>query len=499
LFDPNCCPQVIAARQDVTMQEVSQQSAAWYASRWFRVTAWIVLAAAIAAEGYYAVFFRTGDVTCHMMYGREFRDGVPFTNEGNFYPLGRVMFDVLFTLGNVHAMRTAFYAAAIVAFITTFWLWGRMVPAHETLASNGATELRFRNFAACVATIVVLLPFIIRDLDECGLQTLLLLMCTLGTFCFLHGHRVSGGFWLAAAATYKATPLLFLPFLIWKREWKTAGAMVVFLVGLNLLPAVYLGWEKTIACHRYWFAHTRAVTQTVEAYPSAFGLENPKHQNESLAATFARLVETYPPGHPLYVDSRLFVQFGNLPPAQAKLAVKFMTLLLGACVAWRMRRGFATNRDVPSQSSGSTLPSPISGMKENSHLATERVVAEFAVACAFSALLSPLCWKQHLVMLVPCVFLLARSVLDGRPQGRARVAAMFVISAVFFWTHRLTVGAQLALVITSYNPVTIGAVVMTFLVLSNPKSASTANASVSTSDLSTSEFRAKGVLLEQAA
>jgi hypothetical protein len=98
--------------------------------------------------------------------------------------------------------------------------------------------------------------------------------------------------------------------------------------------------------------------------------------------------------------------------------------------------------------------------------ASDKVATDWAVACAYSALLSPLCWKQHLVLFVPCVFLLARAVLDGRPQSRTRIVAMFVISAIFFWTHRMILGQEIALLITAYNPVTFAAVAMTFLVLS---------------------------------
>ena len=155
-------------------------------------------------------------------------------------------------------------------------------------------------------TLLVLLPFIIRDLDECGLQIILLLLCSLAAAAFQRRRMVLSGFWLAAAATYKATPLLFLPFLLWKRQWKAAGCMVFFIAALNLLPATYLGWEKTLAENRHWFTYTLSVARdTPDAYPSVPRWETPKHQNLSLSATFARLVETYPPGHPLFIDHAL--------------------------------------------------------------------------------------------------------------------------------------------------------------------------------------------------
>jgi hypothetical protein len=441
---------------------------AWYMGRTFRTATWVTFAIAIVVEGYYAIFVRIGDVDCHILYGNQFREGEPYANPGNYYPLGRVMFDVLFTIAPYRVTRAVFYVVSLFALAACFRLWGRIAPLAEPSAyqprktgasqslqprpphddsSNGAGDLRNRNFVAVVATIIVLLPFLIRDLDECGPQILLMLLCSISAYAFLRGQRVTSGLWLAAAATFKATPLLFLPFLCWKREWKAAAAMTVGVVALNLLPGAYLGWNKAVECNRHWFQHTRAVTRdTAEAYPSVPKWENPKHQNEGLAATFARFVETYPPGHDLHLAHPLFVQFGDLPPAQAKLVVNVMILLLGAAVAWKMRHGYTVD-NIP-----------------------QKVGNDWAVACVYSALLSPLCWKQHLVLFVPCVFLLARSVLDGHPQSRRRVVSMFVIAAIFFWTHRMVLGQELALLITSYNPVTLAAVAMTFLVLSMPKS-----------------------------
>lgn len=444
------------------MTHHAETTGSWIARSWFRNTAWAILIAAAAVEGYYAVFVRTGDVTCHIKFGKEFLDGIPYTNEGNFYPLGRVMFDSLFAIGDYRATRAVFYLASLVALAACFKLWGKTVGAPANGNANGDT--RGRNFAAALATLIVLVPFILRDFDECGMQIVLLLFCSLGTYTFSQGRSMASGFWLAAAATYKATPLLFLPFLCWKREWKTAGAMVFFIVVLNTVPALHLGWEKMLGAHRNWYARVHSIAQdTAEAYPSVPEFELPKHQNESLAATIARFVETYPPGHPLHVDHPLFVQFGNLPADRAKLAVKVMTLILGAFVGWKMRSSY---RSTETQAG------------EFGHASRDQIAAEWAVACAFSALLSPLCWKQHLVLFIPCVFVLARSVLDGHRQGRTRLAAMFVISAIFFWTHRMTVGQQLALIITSYNPVTFAAVAMSFLVLTNPKIAAAARTSL---------------------
>ncbi|MEX2285531.1 MAG: glycosyltransferase family 87 protein [Planctomycetaceae bacterium] len=414
----------------------------WYTGPRFRRTALAVIGVAIVVQGCYAVFRRDGDLLCHINYGNHFLQREPYANPGNYYPLGRVMVDVVFTLGGYHLTRAVFYGLAIGALIWCFRIWEQIASASDG-QHNPAS--RARMFAASMLTLVVLVPFIIRDLDECGLQIFLLLMCSLAVAAFQRGRLASTGFWLAAAATYKATPLLFLPFLLWKRQWKAAGCMALFIVAFNLLPATYLGWEKTLAAHQYWFTHMQSIAgDTPEAHPSVPGIELPKHQNVGLSAAFARLVETYPPGHPLFIDHPLFFQFGNLSPERAKLAVKVLIVLLGAALAWQMRRPYtAGDTDIA-------------------------IAANWAVTCIFCAILSPLCWRQHLVLLIPAVLLLARSLLLGKVQSKQRLIVLAGISAAFFLTHRTVFGKELTIVLLSYHCLTFAAVAMAFLVLTMP-------------------------------
>ena len=41
------------------------------------------------------------------------------------------------------------------------------------------------------------------------------------------GREFGGGLLLGLAAAMKATPLLFLPVLIWQRRWRATGAMIL--------------------------------------------------------------------------------------------------------------------------------------------------------------------------------------------------------------------------------------------------------------------------------
>src|SRR3954466_13871604 len=109
------------------MQPAAHESeSTWYTRPGFRRTALAIVFVAIAVQAYYSVFRRDGDVLCHINYGRHFLQGEPYLNPGNYYSLGRVMFNVLFTLGEYHVVRAAFYCLAILALCWTFRIWTRM-------------------------------------------------------------------------------------------------------------------------------------------------------------------------------------------------------------------------------------------------------------------------------------------------------------------------------------------------------------------------------------
>ncbi|MBI1900784.1 MAG: DUF2029 domain-containing protein [Planctomycetia bacterium] len=404
-----------------------------------RRAAWIVLAVALLVEAYFAVFVRRNDFVCHYNFGRDFLAGNPYGHLGNIYPLARAMFNGLLSLPNYYVSRAICLAAAVAGLAWSLWTWRRVAQAGRPIAPS-------LQFPTVLVSLIILAPLLIRDLDECGLQLLLLTMLTAGMAAVHSGRPGWAGFWLAAAASYKANPILFLPLLLWKREWKAAGWMAAWIVLLGFLPAAYLGWDTTLAGHRHFLAHSiLRLRNTTDAHPSLPGTELPKHDNECLPAAIARFVETYPAGHPLYIDHPLFFQFGHLPLAQAKAVVTGAILLLGAGIAWSMRRRW----NAPSRESGTSLP------------------AEWAVACVFCALLSPLCWKQHLVLLLPCVYLLARDLL-ATPRGRlSRGIVVGATAVVLLGMRRGLIGEELALVCMSYNFITWAAVAATLKVLAD--------------------------------
>ena len=75
---------------------------------------------------------------------------------------------------------------------------------------------------------------------------------------FLQGRAVVAGLFMALAITIKVTPILLLPYFIFKRRWKLLASVSLFLVILNLLPAAYFGVGLNNELLAGWYRHVVA-------------------------------------------------------------------------------------------------------------------------------------------------------------------------------------------------------------------------------------------------
>jgi hypothetical protein len=153
-------------------------------------------------------------------------------------------------------------------------------------------------------------------------------------------------------------------------------------------------------------------------------IEPPNRTNQGLMAACARYLQTYPAGHPLPMDHPLYLQFGQLSQDAARLAAQGIFAVLGLAIAWGVRRPW--------------------------HVRDPRFPHEWAVGCIFTALISPLCWRQHLVVALPAAFLLWRAVLAA-PQKSALRWQAIVLMLLVLVPQREILGRALTDVLLSYK------------------------------------------------
>ena len=101
-------------------------SVPWYASPRFRTLAVVAGILFVAAHAVVAVGFRDNDFTWHIGLGNAFLEHEPFTRGGDWYPLSRVMFDVL---PAVMPYRLGRAVARLEAALSTPEMFGRVAIA----------------------------------------------------------------------------------------------------------------------------------------------------------------------------------------------------------------------------------------------------------------------------------------------------------------------------------------------------------------------------------
>lgn len=387
----------------------------WYTSDRFRASALTFLAIALVAQAF-PLFQRENDYVWHTNVGGQFLIGEPYGMGGEWYPVSRMMFNAIPALFSRVVGKGLVALLALASLIYCFRAFTEMT------RDQASWEPR-RNFAACIFAFVAMSPFINRDLDDAGLQLLLLGLLSLAGVALWRGQAWAAGFWLGTGVAYKFTPILFLPVLLWKRQWRAAIVMVVVTVGWGLVPAVFVGWDKTVACQQLWW--TRMVHCTKIEDIAENGVEPPSSSNQGLMAALARYLRTYPEGHPLHLVHPLSLSFGDFDQDTARTLAKGATLALGLAIAWGMRRSWTT-RDP-------------------------RLPYEWAVVCIFTALMSPMCWRQHLVLGVPAGFLLWRALLAGPTVSRARLCLALGLAAAVLFPQRELWGREFTEVFFFYK------------------------------------------------
>lgn len=431
------------------MKSDSPDLSSWYESRRFQLTTIAVLAVVVLIEGIVAVFFRENDYMVHWFAGLGFLDGEPHRNHQQIYLLGRIMFDGMVAALPYYLGRALVYLTATTMTVLLFVAWRHIADQLDvSQKSRGPIA-----FAAAAATLAILYPYVIRDLDDAGPHLILLAFASLGAWGLVARRQAFAGASFALAATIKTTGLLFLPYLIYKRRFRSALAMVGFLALFNaIMPACYLGVATTWRSLGEFVHEARSVAATRD--PSQISREKPRPQNQSLTVAMGRYLTTVEPGHPLHIDHPGFLQFGRLKPDTALLVTKGLIVLLGLFLAWRFWRPLSVS------------PGDV--------LALE-VAREIPVLTILAALLSPICWLQHLVAMIPALFLEIRRLLVLRAEGSAmqrqdkvRLAVVVMIGVIVLLLQRDIVQKDLSVLLLSYKVDTLGALLALGLSLSYP-------------------------------
>ena len=167
------------------------------------------------------------------------------------------------------------------------------------------------------AIVLLAIRPIVGDLQHGNVNLFIFFIVMAGLMLVAYGMSIFGGILLALAVCCKVTPLLFVPYFIWKKDWRfLAGWLVGMLLFLwpGVVPSMVLGFEENQRNLLSWYremVHPFVVEGKVTS----------EHPNQSLPGLVFRLMTEspsfveYPEG--VFTPSE-FHNFVSLPSRAAK-------------------------------------------------------------------------------------------------------------------------------------------------------------------------------------
>jgi hypothetical protein len=313
------------------------------------------------------------------------RENLYFPDTYYLYPPFMAAATVPFALVPPLVSRALWYAinvACIGALVRIAWrLAGG--PGLAALRRDGGPE-----WIALLAGLLCGATYILNALAHQQTDIVIALLLVCGCACLLARRDVAAGLCLGVASACKATPLLWLPYLAWRRRWVAAGLVGATALALNLLPQLFGSPPEGGTWLARWVARFVAPTQDLGTMLGHWGRGDVIY-NQSLGGTVQRLVNTaLQPG----AAGLQLVQRTVLAPLPLKLAVYS---LLAGMVALSLVAAVRAQRR-PGAASGGPAPA----------------VFEFGVVLTLMLMLSPMSSQAHFVTLILPAFCLARRALQ---------------------------------------------------------------------------------------
>jgi glycosyl transferase family 87 len=314
------------------------------------------------------------------------------------------------------------YAITLAAMIISFWLCDNLV---RRLYPGPWTRKELVWLRT--ASLLLIAKFMLAVLENQAYDALPLLLVMGGIFWLATERPLAGAASLAVAAAIKATPLLFLPYLLLKRRFLAAACFVAVFLAVSILPDLFFAPQG--ARHGYlvtWLHEIAgpALRDDEAASPNHFWAGR-NLLNHSLRGGVARLIDEY--AHPEL----------------------FKAVLYGTWLAFIAALGILLAKS-PTQSL----------TKSPRH--DEFVAVDGALLLIATLMLSPMTSRSHyVVLLLPYYVLVAAVIRDAsmRRLGIPVLVASFVLvtatsndvvgSRITEWAYQsgqLVIGALLLMV-----------------------------------------------------
>lgn len=404
---------------------------------------------AVTSYGIVLVFLRKPtfrDFDIHRQIGSWFLTGQSLYSNPVTYPYmpTAAMYFSLLALVDRRVALALRYTTAIICLWLTFCLLHRMMRVQFK-------ELAHANLVLSLITILLAGQFILYDFDDGGPHTILLGMLVGAVYAVWTGREKLGAIWFGLAVALKVTPGLFLPFFLWKRQWRLALYTAVATLCWIILPIVWMGSSS-------WWAHQMEWTQVAAGsavgYKAPIAVANEKNaRNSGIQAALMRYLVTLPPDHPQRQYDPGYVPILDLSPALARILVIIAVLVLLCAFYWFTCRPYRGpgDPDWPLECSGLII---------------------------LMLFLSPVTWIQHLPWLVPPLYWIVAKACSHDGLNPLSKVAMGLYAMIAVVLNYEILGKKNFVVFVSFKPFTIGMLLIFFVLILQFQKAETLSSSL---------------------
>ncbi|MBN1942192.1 MAG: DUF2029 domain-containing protein [Phycisphaerae bacterium] len=256
----------------------------------------------------------------------------------------------------------------------------------------------------------------ISDIQHANTNGFVLGAIVLHLWLYRRGHDAWAGAALAAAVAMKLTPVLFVLYWLYQRNWRLLGGCVVAgLLTAVVLPAAIFGPGRYFTLTQTWLDNI--------IFSGLGGAWYPIHVNQSLPAILGRYLLGGQPGGDLHwnpddfpyraverMGGHAWIAFASLSETTVRWIIKGVQALIVLLAAWSIG---ITKR-------------PRDDARRGLH---------YAMILAAMMLLNQRTWDHHAAVLLPATLAVWYAVAFGRMGRLARGAAlgMILLAGVLLW------------------------------------------------------------------
>ena len=296
----------------------------------------------------------------------------------------------------------AINAVALIFSVNGAWRLAGGMPLRELPFKEKGEWLAFCAGLACSLT-YTLNAFAHQQTD------VLIGALMIGGALYLRAERQAlAGSLIGLAAAFKATPLLWGPYLLLRRRWLAAAMVGIAVLIVNFLPDVVNPAPGQSTWIERWIVRYVLPSQKLDVELGEWG--SSLIHNQALGGTTQRLVNTR-----LHFDSRApqtlprpLAGPGTLKPIVYSIFIVLIAVSVAAALRARRRSASAADAELPPQDA-----------------------YEFSIIMTLMLLMSPMSGRAHFGILILPAFCLTRAALITRDRVLWAVVASAAVIAVF--------------------------------------------------------------------